>query len=92
MKPENRDPYIMSPAAETGKKITSREIGVPYLPIEGDGVEGILELVAGNVKLRKALKVAGIVVLVLLFVGLGVVCLTDTPSDLFKIQPPAGSW
>ena len=92
MKPENRDPYIMSPAAETGKKITSREIGVPYLPADGLDTNESVEFVYGNDKRKKVLKIAGIVVLVLLFVGLGVVCLTDTPSDLFKIQPPAGIW
>ncbi len=92
MKPENRDPYFMSPAAEGGKKQTQRDIGVPYLPMEGDGVNEIAVPVSGNAKLKKVLKIVGIIALVALFIGLGVVVLSDPSSDLFKIQPPAGAW
>lgn len=90
MKPENRDPYFMSPAAEVGKKQTQRDIGVPYLPMDGDGVNEIAEPISGNVKLKKALKIAGIIVLVALFIGLGVVVLSDLSSDMFRINPPIG--
>lgn len=92
MKPEVRDPYIMSAAADVGKKQTRRDVGVPYLPVEGDGVCEMTEPLSGNGKLRKIFKIAIVVAVVILFVGLGVVCLIDSPSDLFKIQPPAGAW
>ena len=90
MKPEIRDPYFMSPAAEVGKKQTQRDIGVPYLPMDGDGVEELAEPISGNAKLRKMLKIAGIVVLAALFVGLGVVVLSDLSADMFRINPPTG--
>ena len=92
MKPEVRDPYIMSPAADVGKKQTRRDVGVPYLPVEGDGICEIAEPVSGNSKLRKALKIVLVAAVAILFIGLGVACLIDSPSDLFKLQPPAGAW
>lgn len=90
MKPENRDPYFISPAAEVGKKQTQRDIGVPYLPMDGDGVNEIAEQIPGSAKLRKTLKIAGIIVLVALFIGLGVVVLSDLSSDMFRINPSIG--
>ena len=89
MKPEVRDPYIMSSAADVGKKQTTREVGVPYLPVVDDGIGEIAVPVSG---MKKALKIGLVVALVALFIGLGIVCLADSSLDLFKLQPPAGSW
>ena len=92
MTPESRDPYVMSPAAEVGQKQTQRDVGVPYLPADGIDANESETFVYENNKRKKAFKIAGIVVLVLLFIGLGIACLTDISSDLFRIQPPAGRW
>lgn len=92
MKPEVRDPYIMSAAADVGKKQTRRDVGVPYLPAEGDGICEFAEPLSGNGKLRKIFKIAIVVAAVILFVGLGVTCLMDSPLEMFKINPPAGAW
>ena len=85
MKPENRDPYIMSPAAETEKKQTIRDIGVPYLPVE-DRTEEVVLPEAGKEKLKKIFKIVLFVALAIIFVGIGIATLTDPSMDIFRIK------
>ena len=80
MKREPNDlDFFQCPVVEVGDMRTARgilETGLPLIPSEADGIKENAVPVSGNAMLRKALKIAGIIVLAVLFIVMGVGALT----------------
>lgn len=64
--------FFQCPVVEVGNRRTARginETGLPLIPAEGDGIKENEEPVSSGEKLKKALKIVGIIAAVALFVG-----------------------
>ncbi len=65
-----------------------QETGLPLIPTDGDGLKENTDFIPKNERLKKVLKIAAVVALAALFVGIGIAIFAGRGPDFFKIQPP----
>lgn len=64
-----------------------QETGLPHIPSAGDGIVENAEPVLGDGKLKKSLKIAAIIAVIAVFIGIGIAIFSELGPDFFKIKP-----